>query len=228
MKDLVQTIFDLALERVSDRYQVTPISGPELEAEVTCEMLRYTRSVETNIKATKAVLAVYAGRERIWQNHPSHPSSLREFLLLAGMSESTASELGTLSEIVVPFCDSENIQVDDLVGPRQWHKTREALTALKRAANEEDAGRVAEILSDVRQTVGPSAYLAIRSKYRSTRTDTVGHGTTMHLPDGRIALLVVYDEDGDCIKTAVRRLGGPVKWDLRATPHRGKRLISYE
>lgn len=215
----LEFLFTTARSQVMEELHDNIASGDAaLEAEISMRMLQIAGQVKEAYKATQALLVTHIVRENLWPAHPNGYAEgrkgLREFLRDCGLGESTISEMTSFAFEVVPFCDSKDILIDDVAQPGKWFKTRETLTALKQAARESDVGQVEAILSDIRTVDGREPHLALRSKYRVRRTDVVGHGTTLTAPDGTVVLVVAYVEDGEHVQAAVRKLGGPVVWDL--------------
>jgi hypothetical protein len=133
---------------------------------------------------------------KLWLAHPptddysSGFGSLREFLLAAGLSPTTASDLCRLEQIV-PFCDRQGIPIDRYLGEETYGKLVEAGPALRRAAEDEDAGTVEDVLEDVSNA---SSRDDIRHRYAEHR-DPSGQGAVHRLEDGRVLVLLVLDDE---------------------------------
>jgi hypothetical protein len=96
------------------------------------------------------------------------------------------------------------------MAPQHWSKLRDAVPALKQAARDDDPERVQEILDDIVKATNRDA---IREKYRLSKHEPLGHGATYILPDGRVALIALLDDD-EASSEIVSRLNGRLTWDL--------------
>lgn len=183
--------------------------GAELESEITLRMLAFSENHRKTQQVAQGFIVAYVARKQLWRNHPDGFTNLRYFLQAAGLSHGTVCDLVSLGDIIVPFCDHHGLGIDRALTIEQWPKLREAISALRRAAKSKDAEGAREILEDVKTATSRDA---VREKYRVRRAN-LGHGTTLRLPDGRVLLVAVLDDE-DAIETVVRRLSGALKWDL--------------
>lgn len=219
--DVQKFLQDKAKDIVLTRNGDVANPGPELEAEFAHEM--FVQSVEARqlFRDAQGQLAAYVLREHLWVHYPRIPftddyKGFRMFLASTGLGDSTVSELAALYH-VIPLCDENDIKVDSFIGPGEWTKTREAITALKYAAIDRNVKRVRNIFTTIRKTDGSSltvARAALRKKFRNQQDrDKPGHGTTVRLPGGKQAVVVVFDQDEE-IKKALIKLGSLTEWDL--------------
>ena len=193
--------------------------GPELESEIMHKMLHLAEGIRRRYRSAQGFIVAAVAREKLWAAHPNGYTSLREFLRDAGIGESTVSDLVALGEIIVPFCDHHNLDINAAIGPDHWAKTRETIPTLRRLIagppSLTQASVVQSVLSDAVKAVDRSA---VRAKYRTHRGNIAGQGTTIRLATGQVALIVLYDKDCEAIGQAVRKLGGSVEWTLVAVP----------
>lgn len=163
-------------------------------------------------RATQGLLVAMIARESWWRFHPDGFDSLREYLRASGMSPSNVSILNSLGEVVVPFCDHHKIDIDEAITTREWPKLREAITALKCAARDDDPEAARGILGTVLTAVGRQS---VRDKY-AKKKHRLGHGTTFSQEDGRVVMIIILDHD-DATGVLVRKIAGSVEWDLVGT-----------
>lgn len=214
---LQTTAKDIVLRRNNDVAK----AGPDLEAELCHEMFVQSVEMRRKFRDFQGQLAAYVFREHLWVHYPHVQFSddykgFRAFLASTGLGDSTVSEVAALYW-VVPLCDQNDLEIDRYIGPGQWSTTRETITALKQAAREQELSQVRRILASIDETRGASitiARAALREQWRTQRgKDKPGHGTTVRLPGGKQAIVVVFEHDED-IKSALIRLGPLTTWDL--------------
>lgn len=201
--------------------------GPELESEIMHRMLHLAEGIRRRYRSAQGFIVAAVAREKLWAAHPNGYTSLREFLRDAGIGESTVSDLVALGEIIVPFCDCHDLDINTAIGPDHWAKTRETIPTLRRliaaGTSITQASAVGSVLSDA---IKATDRQAIRAKYRSHRGNIAGQGTTVRLATGQVVLIVLYDKDCEAIGQAVRKLGGTVAWTLVAVPQIMARSIN--
>ena len=198
-----------AQDAIMQEYGNVVKSGESLEAEITQRMLVISEQARALQKAAQGCIVAYIARKQLWRIHPDDYHSLRQFLRGSGLAESAVSDLNALGEVLVPYCDSVDIEIDPLLAPQQWCKLKEAIPAIRRAIRDGDAAQVQDILDTVK---GATDRDAVRVKYRQPRT-RFGHGSTGHLGDGRVLLVAILD-DNEAAQTIVRRMEGGIEWDL--------------
>jgi len=212
---LKDSLLDSARASVFEKHGNVHDGGPELEAEVMFEALCATVMVDGANKSLQMHLVAHIGRENTWQFHPEGYDSLRDFLKAAGLPEGRVSRLTFVGDKLVNYCDAKDIPVDHLLGPDHRAKIRSAIPVLRGAIDNDDEERVKEVLEDVQKA---KSRKAIRGKYTESR-DKYGRGTTVALPDGRVLLLALLDDD-EATKTIVNRMSGGIKWELVADAHK--------
>jgi len=221
--EVLQDLLSQATEQILQEHGDVHDGGPVLEAEVTLRMLQLSENHRSVQRVAQGFVVAYVARNQLWQAHPDEfaRSSLRNFLRAAGLGESTVSDLTALGEILVPFCDHNEIPIDSALTPGDWPKLREAIPALRQAAKRDDTGTARRILADVRNAVNRDA---IRAKYRRRRAK-LGRGTTVRV--GNRALIVISASDSD-VPALVRRLGGTVEWNLYAQASQSGKVVRVE
>ena len=207
LQDLLKRATDTVVEEHGGQEDLD--TGGPIQAEITMRMLTMSEQARHVQRSAQGYIVAYIAREQLWRFHPDGYSSLRDFLRAANLNTCMVSELTAVGDLIVPYCDRQNIDIDPSLTPERFTKLREAIPALRGAIRDNDVEGVNAILDDVAQA--PSR-AAVRSKWRKTRTK-YGHGTTMNMADGRVLLVAVLD-DGEAASLAARRLGGVLEWDL--------------
>lgn len=208
---------DIVLKRNGDVAK----GGPALDAQFFHETLVQSVELRRLLRDYQGQVAAHVLREHLWVFYP-HMSftddykGFRQFLASTGLGDSTVSELAALY-YVIPLCDLHQLDIDSHISPRRWTVTREAIVALKRASKENSPRKVEQILAVLDKTRGAETTVArasIREKYRKQwETEKPGHGTTVRLPNGKEAVVVVFEDDTD-LKKALIKLGSLTEWDL--------------
>lgn len=193
--------------------------GPELEAEIMHRMLHLAEGIRRRYRSAQGFIVAAVARDKLWAAHPNVYRSLREFLRDAGIGESTVSDLVALGEIIIPFCDHHNLDINAAIGPDHWAKTRETIPTLRRLiAGPTSLTQASVVQSVLTDAIKAPDRQAVRYKYRRHRAGLVGEGTTIRLATGQVAMVILFDEDGDHIGQAVHKLGGLINWCLIAAP----------
>jgi hypothetical protein len=205
--DALQSLLGDATDQVLAERGTDSTDG--LEAEITQRMLIISENIRGLQRAAQGYVVAYVAREQLWRFHPDGYRNLRQFLRGAGLTENSVTELTALGDTLVPFCDSQEINIDAVLTSERWPKLREAIPALRSAVRDKDPSVVRQILADVKKATTREA---VRQKYRRHR-DKHGHATTVSLSDGRFLLVAVLDDE-DAVRTIVRRLDGGLEWDL--------------
>lgn len=228
LEGAIEMMMGLAADRVKKKYKGIRNQN-QIEACMAHEMLGVAEEMKQTYRSATAAVVTYISRHSLWTQHPSgyddDQDGLRLFLLDAGLGASMASELASLGFKVIPFCDRHKIEINDMLAPSAWTRTREALTAIKAAIDDQDSDKVAEIVDDVRRTTGPHAKLALRDKYRDTG-EKPGHGTTFR--HGKDHLILIKFDTEDDAQAAIRRMGTVTEWDLPAIFSRSDRTIHLQ
>jgi len=216
----LQGLLDEARDQTLAEHNNVAKGDAGLESEITLRMLSLSENRRKVQRVAQGCIVAYVAREQLWRNHPDGFTSLRLFLQAANLSHGTICDLTSLGDIIVPFCDHYGIGIDQALTPERWPNLREAISALRRAAQGDDVEKTREILEDVRTATNRDA---VRDKYR-TRRAKLGRGTTLRLPDGRVVLVAILNDE-EAIGTVVRRLDGCVRWDLVVGQNLGKHNV---
>jgi hypothetical protein len=209
--DALQDLLQRATNTVVEEHggQETLDTGGPVQAEITMRMLTMSEKARHLQRSAQGYVVAYIAREQLWRFHPEGYSNLRLFLRAAGLGSSVVSELTALGDVIVPYCDHQDIEINNALTPDRWPKLREAIPALRGAIRDNEPDKVCDILDDVRKAVSRTS---VRNKYRMKRTK-YGHSTTMRMADGRVLLVAVLDDE-DAAELIVRRLCGALEWDL--------------
>jgi len=155
---------------------------------------------------------------RIYQAHPEHYPDLRSFLKSVGtrekgnqLSPSTITEMVTVADIFVPFCQDNDIEFQHFIATDLWTKAREAMTAIKAAIVKDDAVSVVAILQDVVELPSRDA---VREKYRSRSNEKFGRSDLI-LGNGVSVVVTIVPTSR--ISDIKRALGRYTEWDAFAS-----------
>lgn len=219
MVDMLNGLLATAKDQVLAEHDNVAKQGPELESEIMHRMLHLAEGIRRRYRSAQGFIVAAVARAKLWAAHPNGYTSLREFLRDAGIGESTVSDLVALGEIIVPFCDHHDLDINAAIGPEHWAKTRETIPTLRRLiagpASLTQATVVQSVLTDA---IKAADRASIRYKYRKHRTDVVGRGTTIRLGTGQVVLVALFDKDGEHVGQVAHKLGGLIEWTLVAAP----------
>ena len=187
----------------------------DLEAEVAAEVYRRMLSLADAHKdiygATQGMAVLWVVEDDRWMKHPDHPQTLRDFLKLADLNPGQVTDLNALGAELVPYTQARGIYNDlEYTVVNKWPHFKEAIPALRQVVRDDNPDTFLDVLQDV---LNAKVRNAVRKKYRQTRTDPVGAGTTVGLDDGRRMLIVVVDNEL-AMEKVIHRLNGIVTWDL--------------
>jgi len=191
-------------------------------AAVSRVVLQDTIEQQATIRSIQMAIIAEVARKKLWLYHP--PTQDYEngyggmidfikdcgFVTDKGALTSTGSYLLSIGEVIVPFCDDHNIQIDEYMTNSLRPKLEYAITEIKSRIKEEDVSGVQEVLGKVRSYRDRES---IAAEFHKPRTDRIGRATTVRLPDGRAALVSIVD-DQENIEVLVGKLAGVVHWGL--------------
>ena len=206
---ILQHLLDAAKDRVFAEHGDIVENEVAAQAEITQRMLSESERQRTLQRSAQGFIVAYVARNDLWKFHPEAYDSLRDYLRDSGLDASQVSRLNSLGDKIIPYCDSHDIAIDPYLSEAHWSKLRAAISALRKATEQDDPDKVKEILADVRQAVDRDA---IRNKY-SKKKEKVAHATTVTLADGRVMLVAICDDD-EAVKRLIGKINGAVEWDL--------------
>jgi len=209
----IEALGSLAADKLYAAHDGVVTDDAATQAEYLATMLRVAESQRQLLRAAQGWIVMQLVRTGLWQAHPDGYSSLRAFLRCAGgLSESAVSELNTLGEYIVPYCDRHKISLDTALAPHQWGKTREVLSHLRGLIRDEQPAEVVQEVLDV--AARASNRDVVRERYRKHYADTIGKGTFIHRDGTTLAVILLNDPDN--AKSLLSKLGGSVEWNLIA------------
>lgn len=194
------------------------IGEENLKARYMQIALRTTIDRTQTLRSIQMQIAAEISRGQLWLHHPpteDYPNGygdLNEMLDDVGFNGRTKSVLMSIGDKIVPFCDSNGIDIDRFLVNSLRPKLEDALPALKSGIAANDLAVVEEVLGDVESFDGRDS---IRMKYSQPRRERIGKATTVHLPDEQVAVVMMLESD-DHTEELVRRIAGMVEWGLPA------------
>jgi hypothetical protein len=166
-------------------------SDEQIIAQIAASMIELAETQKWNIRSAQALIVAYLAETQLWQAHPLGFSDLKEYLKNTGLGLSSVSELGDIGEIILPYCNANEIDLRSALLPGVWARTRETIPALKRAIVNNDPASVEEILNNVRAIQSRDA---LREMYRTRRTDKIAQAAQYPV-NGRTYIVVAVNHD---------------------------------
>ncbi len=204
-KEIVQGLYD---EAVRDKPKELP--DISLAPWVVRKMMA---NLERNTGFSR-VLQVFIGsaayRSQMWQMDMEEPQDFRDYLESIGsdkdgtrLSPSTISYITSTAEIIIPFCEANEIEVNDLIG-NNWSKFREAIPALRKAITKSDdpVTSVSNIVNKVEALPNSSS---VREAYAKPRGEKSITGDFAKDGDTIVVVLKIDYEDWPAIKGQLAR-----------------------
>ena len=209
----IEALGNLAADDLYTSHNNVVANNSATQAEYLATMLRIAESQRQLLRAAQGWIVMRLVQTGLWQAHPDGYASLRGFLHGCGLGDSAVSELNTLGEYIVPYCDRHNIALDIALLPNQWGKTREILSHLRRKIRDEDPpGEIQAVLDTAAAANNRDA---VRAQFRKHhKSSCIGKGAIIHR-DGR-ALAVILLDDRDSVPVLLSHLNGTISWDLLA------------
>ena len=188
----------------------------QIESLVLMRTLKESQGLESSVRAYQAEAAIRIAREALWYEYPyENLQSTRDYLSLAGIDGSKLSDLDGVSQVAT-WCDARELPIDDYITPAHYPPLIEAISHMRECMHEDDTVGMWELFEDVDKVVENNAtHLAIRKKYRTSRTKVEGIAHAMYNEDDDVYVIVVVGvKDGETevdLRTSIARR---VEFDL--------------
>lgn len=201
LMDPFQGEIEALYERAKQRLPKTIVDPHAQRAWIVREVLGEAELNRNRSRSLQALLVAWIYEEHIWADHPERPGSFRDFLNGVGsdqegnkLSPTAISHLSSIAEIILPYCRSIGIDAKPLLSGQMWPKFREAISALRKAIEQEPDPEPV-----VRHILGRVEALphreAVRLEFQKQRNKKAIIGDSLQV-NGKIvvALLVPPDE----------------------------------
>jgi hypothetical protein len=177
------------------------LGGNNTESALSKEMLKRTLVHRDLARLGAARIAAYVGRHGLHKElgYPTLYAMFKD----CGYETSWAGRLGRLGGLIINYADEHGVSIDNVVCSKHFAKLREAIDALRAAADADDLERFMAILADVRTF---SSRDDIRLKWRK-RTKPMCKGYVIRLGDTNkfaLAALVPSQDAMDVITFKTR------------------------
>lgn len=199
----------IALQEVPEAYLDNEDVATAWAAQRVLELAQEERHAIFTVQALLCIWVVNGDQGQVWMNHPNGYGSFRDFLKDVGgnnddrkLAPSTISDMCTIAEIIVPFCEFHSIDIAQYVTSDLWPKFQEVIPTIRAMVAEEDIAGIREVLEDV---VNLPTRDAVRAKYRKSRNNIVAVGDVVSKNGQSAVLIIVPTADVAAIKGAVGR-----------------------
>ena len=222
-------LYDLAAQELPD--EVT--EKKQIEAWISKRMLELSEIQRKQKQTIQVLLTTWiAGAEEgepIWMNHPNNYPTLRDFLYDVGTEEdgnklnpSVISEIVTIAEIIVPYCNANGIDINGFIVSKMWTKLREVISYVRALVENDKKEEILDVLEDVKALPSRDA---LREKYRKVHNPKTAKSDVLSKNGVSVVVTVVQTDELSDIKRALSRY---TKWDAIAVGKFGAGIVDIK